>query len=470
MMRTQARKDLISFAIATNRKYNVSWHHEDIADKLEKVARGEIKRLMIFVPPRHGKSELASIDLPAWYLGNNPDKEIITASYSADLAQDFGGKTRNLIEDEVYQDIFSLRLRQDERAKAKWLTKEGGSYTSVGIGGAITGRGANLLIIDDPLKNREEADSEVIREKIWSWYKSTAYTRLEKDGAVILILTRWHYDDLAGRLLEAENDGGDKWEVVKYPAIATEDEKHRKEGEALWSWKYNLETLEQIKNVEGLMEWSALYQQNPLISELQEFKQEYFRYFEESDIVDKHMSINILIDPAISKKDEACNTGIIDVAKANNEPFWNVIDDTSGKLDPLQVIEQTFFKVDNYKTEYPMATVNVWIETNAFQEAYMYFFKEEMRKRETYFSINEIKSKQDKHQRIRGLVPMYKSGVIRHRPSMKGGAMEHELLQFPQGKLVDRIDALSFNLQALNPTKYKKRRENRPPNTSLTGY
>ena len=224
------RYSLADFSIITNSKYKPTWLHEEVENKLEAVEKGEIKRLMLFLPPRHGKSQLASINFPAWYLGRNPDKEIITASYSGDLAQDFGSKTRELIGgDTNYRYIFpGITLKEDEKAKAKWRTNKGGSYTSVGVGGGATGKGAHCLIIDDPIKNQEEANSETYRNKVWNWYISTAYTRLEKNGAIIIILTRWHLDDLAGRLLKAQAEGGERWEVVKFPAIATQDEKYRK--------------------------------------------------------------------------------------------------------------------------------------------------------------------------------------------------------------------------------------------------
>ena len=195
------RHSLIDFSIITHRKYDPNWHHEELAKGLELVEQGKIRRLIIQMPPRHGKSQLATINFPAWYIGRNPTKEVITACYSADLAQDFGSKTRDLVNSENYHDVFTTRLREDEQARGKWRTVEGGTYISTGVGGPITGRGANILIIDDPFKNREEADSEVIREKIWNWYISTAYTRLEKDGAIIIIATRWHLDDLIGEFL-----------------------------------------------------------------------------------------------------------------------------------------------------------------------------------------------------------------------------------------------------------------------------
>lgn len=154
-------------------------------------------------------------------------------SYSAELALEFGSRTRQLVDSPPYQYIFDLKLQADEKSKAKWKTSTGGSYISVGVGGAITGRGADFFIIDDPLKNREEADSEVIREKQWKWFTSTAYTRLEPGGKVILILTRWHLDDLAGRIL-ANDEFKKMTKVIKFPAIATENEAHRQENEPLW--------------------------------------------------------------------------------------------------------------------------------------------------------------------------------------------------------------------------------------------
>jgi len=218
---------LIDFSIVTG-KYSPNWHHELIADKLEAIERGELKRLMIFMPPRHGKSQLATINFPAWYLGRHPDGEIITVSYSGDLAMDFGGKTRDKIADESYGLVFdNLSLKEDEKSKGKWKTNKEDSYLSAGIGGAITGRGADILIVDDPIKNREEAESKVFRKKVWDFYTSTAYTRLNPGGAIIVILTRWHLDDLAGRLLTKSNE---YWEILDLPAIAVSDEEHRKKA------------------------------------------------------------------------------------------------------------------------------------------------------------------------------------------------------------------------------------------------
>lgn len=260
-----SRQDLITFAQAIDQTYNPNWHHEEIANALMKVESGEIKRLMIFVPPRNGKSRLATEIFPTWYLGRNPNKEVITASNTEDLAKDFGRKAREIVAEPLYNSIFNIGLKQDEKSASKWRTSSGGSYTSVGIGGTITGRGAHLLIIDDPIKNAEDAQSVLFRNKQWDWYRSVAYTRLMKNASVIIILTRWHTDDIAGRLLEQAEEGGDKWHIIKFPAIAEEDEKFRKKGEALWQSEFPLKKILEIKRVVGPYVFSCTPKETPIL-------------------------------------------------------------------------------------------------------------------------------------------------------------------------------------------------------------
>ena len=204
--------------------------------------------------PTHN-SQLSSEFFPAWYLGRNPDKYIITATYSQELAEDFGRKVRNQLQDIIHQTLFpECRLSPDSQSSKRFSTLQRGTYFAVGVGSSITGRGANVLIIDDPIKNREEADSETIRRKVRDWYTSTAYTRLMPNGAVIVIQTRWHEDDLSGWLLSEH--AHEKWDVVDLPAI-------NDKGEALWPDYYPIKSLEQIKRTIGERDWSALYQQKP---------------------------------------------------------------------------------------------------------------------------------------------------------------------------------------------------------------
>lgn len=436
----RSQKHLIDFSIATNPKYRPNWHHEEVADELEKASRGEVdwKVLILMMPPRHGKSEEATINFPAWYLGNNPDKEIITASYSAELAQDFGGKTRQLVDSAEYQAIFNLKLKEDEKSKAKWKTNKGGSYTSVGIGGAITGRGANFLIIDDPLKNREEANSELIRQKHWDWFTSTAYTRLEPNGKVIIILTRWHLDDLAGRVLQNE-ELKTKTKVIKFPAIAIQDEKYRKIGEPLWPDRYTPEALENIKQTIGSMDWQALYQQEPILSETQEFKPHWVLYRPLEKVDDLQTRNFLTIDTAISAKSSGDFTGICRnfVDRENKWNLWAY----RMKINPTELIDLLFrlHEEDGYE--------KIGIEKTIYLDVFKYLLDEEMRKRNRFLPIVELHHNQiAKELRIRGLIPRYESRSVFHLEN-RCKELEEEMWQFPLGVHDDVLDAVAYQLQ-----------------------
>lgn len=432
-----ARNGLIDFSILTHPNYESSWHHEVIAGALQRVERGDIDRLILMIPPRHGKSELASIRFPAWYLGRHPDSEVITASYSADLAIDFGSKTRALIEGEQYRAIFPLQLRQDERAKSKWLTKEGGGYTSVGIGGPLTGRGADVLIIDDPIKNREEADSQVYRDKVWNWYTSTAYTRLEKGGSVILILTRWHMDDIAGRILSSSDAG--RWTVIRLPAIADHDEEHRNAGEALWPEKYDIPELMNTKRVIGTYDWSSLYQQTPILSENQEFKPHYFKKRPQEEVDRLNTRRFLTIDTAISKTASADYTGLCDNS-VDSENFWN-LKAWRVKIGPKELIDMLFSLNDKRQYE------KIGIEKTIYLQALKPFLDDEMRKRGKFLPIMDLDHHQaQKETRIRGLLPRYESGSVYH---IEGSCndLEEEALTFPLGVHDDTLDATAYQLQ-----------------------
>ena len=269
---------LISYAAYQWPGYRDAAHHRLIARHLEAVERGEIKRLMITMPPRHGKSMLASEFFPAWYLGRNPDHYVVTATYAQELADDFGRKVKNQIEDATFQAIFpGVGLADDSKSAKRFhiegqiggyehSTSQRGAFYAVGVGGPLTGRGAHLLLIDDPVKNREDADSEIIRKKTKDWYTSTAYTRLMPGGRVVIIQTRWHEDDLSGWLLADHKHEG--WVCLDLPAI-------NDAGEALWPEQYDVEALEKIKLAIGARDWSALYQQRPSPETGDYFKREW---------------------------------------------------------------------------------------------------------------------------------------------------------------------------------------------------
>ena len=252
-------------------------HLELLCDKLEAVADGEIKRLMVFFPPRHGKSQVCSKKFPAWYLRKFPDRHIMITSYSADLAFDFSRTARNTIQEE--REIFgNINVAQQARAVKNWsIANHLGGLIAAGVGGPITGRGAHVAIIDDPFKNYEEAASETVRESVWQWYRSTLRTRLAPKGSIVLIMTRWHQDDLAGRLLQEQKAGtGEEWEVINLPGIAEDNDMlGRKVGEAL-SPRFLIEELLTIKRALGNYLFGALYQQNPRAKEGNYFKSHWF--------------------------------------------------------------------------------------------------------------------------------------------------------------------------------------------------
>ena len=269
---------LIAYAAYQWPGYTDAAHHRLIARHLEAVERGEITRLMITMPPRHGKSMLASEFFPAWYMGRNPDHYVVTATYGQELADDFGRKVKNQIDDDAFRAIFpGVGLADDSKSSKRFhidgnmgglehATTQRGAFYAVGVGGPLTGRGAHLLLIDDPVKNREEAESEIQRKKAKDWYTSTAYTRLMPGGRIVIIQTRWHEDDLSGWLqAEHEHEG---WVVLNLPAI-------NDNGEALWPEQYPVEALERIKRALPPRDWSALYQQAPSPETGDYFKREW---------------------------------------------------------------------------------------------------------------------------------------------------------------------------------------------------
>lgn len=395
------------------------------------------------MPPRHGKSELATINFPAWYLGNFPSKEIITVSYSEDLAVIFGGKTRNLVQSPAYNSIFpDVRLLKDERSKARWTTGFKGSYTSVGVGGSLTGRGADFLIIDDPLKNRKDADSELMRQNQWEWFSSTAYTRLEPNGTVILILTRWHLDDLAGRIL-TNPELRKKTKVISFPAIAIQDEKFRKSGEALWPIRYPLEELESKRSALGVYDWNSLYQQSPILSANQEFKKPWIRTRLKADIDNKNTRKFLTVDTAVSKRDSADSTGFCDNA-VDEDDNWN-IRAWRMKLNPKELIDALFLLYERRGYE------KIGIEKTIYLQAIAPFLLDEMNKRKAYLPIYELDHKQtNKETRIRGLIPRYGNGKIYHVEG-ECSDLEEELFTFPFGAHDDVVDAVAYQLQLAEP-------------------
>jgi predicted phage terminase large subunit-like protein len=283
------RFSLIGFTQYRFPKYRPSKVHCYVAEQLERVERGEVDRLMIRMPPRMGKSELAARSFPAFCLGRKPWRQFIAASASGDLARDIGRDVRNVVSSEGYQLIFpNVVLSPDAKAAGKWTTSQGGAWYSVGVGGDVLGRGAHILLVDDPFGSMEDAQSSTMRDRVWRWFNGTMLNRLEPNAAVVIIGHRLHEDDLQGRLEERMRAGGDfdRWEIVELPALAEEgDALGREVGEALWPERFPVSALERIRaNMFG-RDWSALYQQRPVAEDGEFFLVDNMPVRDVSDVV-----------------------------------------------------------------------------------------------------------------------------------------------------------------------------------------
>ncbi|MGP0089640.1 MAG: hypothetical protein ACLPKB_06730, partial [Xanthobacteraceae bacterium] len=262
---------LIGFTQYRMPRYRPSKVHHFICEHLERLTDRRCTRLMLRLPPRHGKSEVASKSYPAFALGRHPERDFIAASASVPLAQDFGRQVRNIVASEQYQAVFNTRLAEDSKAAGKWNTSEGGCWYSVGVGGAVLGRGAHDAMIDDPYGSMEDARSDVIRKKVRDWYTGTLYNRLEPDGTICIIGHRMHEDDLQGWLEEkmrSNDSDADQWEIVELPAFAHEnDPMGRMVGAPLWPEHFDKVSLDRIRANTSARDWSALYDQNPVPDE-----------------------------------------------------------------------------------------------------------------------------------------------------------------------------------------------------------
>jgi len=455
-----ARRDLLSFTRYTFPGYKPAPHHKLIADTLDEVAAGRKKRVMIFMPPRHGKSELSSRRFPAYFLGRNPEKSIISASYNNDFAADFGREVRGLVDSQKYRALFNVGLSADSKAANRWHTDKRGMYFAVGVGSATTGRGAHFLGIDDPIKNREEADSETIREKIWRWYTSTAYTRLESDisfdeiadddwlwrefqndieagkaepfeGAVVLTMTRWHEDDLAGRLLVQMEQGGEQWEILELPAIRSDE--HGNEL-PLWEQKYPLARLQKIRDVIGTRDWSALYQQSPAPEEGLYFKREWMRYYTENP---KYLRVYGASDYAVTAAggdytvhvivgtDPENNIYVLDVWRQQTESnVWiDVFCDLILKYKPLNWAE----------------------EQGQILKSIGPFLQRRQLERRAYCAREQFVVVSDKPTRARSFQARMAMGKVYFPANAPWlSALEAEMFTFPAGVHDDQVDALGL--------------------------
>ena len=273
----QAREGFMPFIKKVWPAFIEGRHHKIMAEAFERVANGDLKRLIINMPPRHTKSEFASYLLPAWFLGQYPDKKIIQTAHTAELSVGFGRKVRNLVDSDDYKEIFpELGLRADSKAAGRWSTSKGGEYFAIGVGGAVTGKGADLLIIDDPHSEQEGQSADpAVFDKVYDWYTSGPRQRLQPGGSIIIVMTRWHKRDLTGKIVKTsvQREGMDEWEVIEFPAIMPS-------GNALWPEFWSLTELEALRSELPAPKWQAQYQQDPSSEESALVKREWWKKWE----------------------------------------------------------------------------------------------------------------------------------------------------------------------------------------------
>lgn len=414
--------------------------------KLVDVAAGRTKRLMVFMPPRHGKSLLVSQYFPAWFLGTFHDSRVLLASYEADFAATWGRKARNILEEHGPR-LFGITVASDSSAASRWdIASHEGGMTTAGVRGPITGKGAKIAIIDDPVKNDQEAGSKVYREGAWDWYRATFSTRLQDDGAIILVMTRWNEDDLAGRLLRAQEEGGEAWEVLTLPAIAEEDDPLGRQPDApLCPELFPTPTLEAIKGRLGSYWWAALYQQRPSPQGGCIFNKSWFRYFHregssyvlhrpEGDIRfdERKCWLFQTVDPAATESEKSdyfvCSTWtvtpdkdllLLDVfrEKAETTKHKTVLRGQRDKWRP------TFQGVEN-KT----------FGLNIIQEA-----------KTDGVPVRPLKADRDKVSRARPIAARYELGTVYHLANAPWlEQYESELVAFPNGEKDDQVDTAGY--------------------------
>lgn len=426
------RESLLAYVRAVNPRYRIAPHLEQVAQALERAAMLPGQRIMVFMPPRHGKSMLVSRYFPAWYLGQHSDRYIIYSTYGQDLADDFGRQVRDQMSDPLYQAIFETRLRRDTQSVDRQHTTEGGQYNAVGVGGAITGRGAHLLLIDDPVKSREEADSEVYRKRTRDWYTSVAYTRLMPGASVVIVQTRWHEDDLSGWLLSEHQH--EQWEIISLPAIDDQ-------CAALWPEMYPTEELQRIQRAIGFRDWHALYQQTPMPDTGGYFQAAWLKDYRE---LPKNQIISIYgaSDYAVTDGGgDYTEHGIFGVDKDSN---IYLIDWWSGQTDSAQWIDAM---LDLIAIHRPIAWVG---ESGPIKKAVEPFLTKRMMERRLFTRLDWMPSIHSKEIRLRGFQALSSLGRV-HIPGHQpwGDAVKSQLLSFPAGKYDDKADVCGLFARAL---------------------
>jgi predicted phage terminase large subunit-like protein len=474
----KARRHLLEFTKFTMPEYEVNWHHELLCKYLERWAFGDIKRLMIFMPPRSGKSELVSRRLPAWMFGRNPNISIIGASYGASLASMMNRDVQRIIDDELYRKVFpnTSLWGKNVRTTAHGsymrnsdifeIVDHKGVYKCAGIGGAITGMGFTHGIIDDPVKDRKTAESRTFRETTWNWYTSTFYSRrINDDARILLTLTRWNQDDLAGRLIElANNDqNAEQWTIVSFPMIAEEvlaPGDPRKPGDALWPERFSLESLKATKISMGSYDWSALMQQSPTVSGGTIFNRGWWNFYHTNEeFVELHKKEKQKVVLLPEKFDEVVQSWDLNFGEGDETSYvvgqvWGsqgadrfLLDMYRGQID----FPRTLVEFRKMSATWPQAHRKL-VENKANGRAMIDSLKHEIS------GIVAVNPQGSKEIRARAAAPSAESGNI-YLPHSTIASWIHvfidELAEFPTGKHNDIVDSFTQYVNATRRTPIK---------------
>lgn len=428
-------------------KFKIPRHVAYLDDVIIKAITGQgPKRIVCSLPPRHGKSYYISEHLPTWYAGMFPDNNVVLTSYEADFAASWGAKARDLLANSD-DNFLGVKIDPLKKSANHWkIAGHRGGVSTAGAGGALTGKGAHLLIIDDPIKNSEEAQSETQRNKLWDWFRSTAYTRIEPGGVCIIVQTRWNESDLAGKVI-AELSSVEPWEVISFPAISEDnDVLGRKPGEALWPERRPIEELLKIKATVGPYWWSALYQQRPTPAEGGLFKLEFFDTFYES--YPKIRKSCRFWDLAATKGVSSDYTVGLLLGLSEDDNFY-VMDVVRGKWEPYErdrIIRQVA-ELDGYETKIRMEK-----EPGASGESLI----DAMGRKLTGFNFRGIRAKDSKMARVNsidGVASIAGVGRLRICKAHWTRDFLDELVMFPNGSHDDQVDALSGAYKALTQEK-----------------
>jgi predicted phage terminase large subunit-like protein len=429
----KAKDDFMSFTKAVWPEFIEGAHHRIIAQKFNDLANKKINRLIINMPPRHTKSEFASYLLPAWMVGRNPKLKIIQATHTGELAVRFGRKAKTLIDSEEYSKIFDTTLREDSQAAGRWETSQGGEYFAAGVGGAITGRGADLLIIDDP-HSEQDAMSLNAFENAYEWYTSGPRQRLQPGGQIVLVMTRWSKKDLTGILLDNQKKvKGDQWEVVEFPAIMD----HGTEKKPVWPQYWKLEELESVKATLPVGKWNAQWMQEPTSEEGALIKREWWKKWEHEDLPDVTYVIQSY-DTAFLKKETADYSAIstwgIFYPEEGGKPNIILLDSLKDRFEFPELRREALEQYRYWKPD--MVIVE--------QKASGTPLTHELRQMDIPVMTFTPSRGNDKHVRVNSCAPLFEAGLIWAPDEQFAEEMIEECASFPHGDHDDLVDSMTM--------------------------